>query len=418
MFWILNLFNMPLYIYIAKNREGESQTSHMVAANKHELAALLRNKGLILISAELAGHKKGLGESLNFIKKIKGIGTISLVEKMMFSRHLSVMINAGLSLNQALAILAKQTKSQKFKKIINQIEKDISQGQSFNESLKKHPKIFDNLYVNMVSVGETGGNLSEVLKILSEQMKKNHELISRVRGAMMYPSVIVVAMIGIGILMMIMVVPKLTEVFEEIDVDLPITTQFIIFISNFLKNNLILGLIGLVAFAVMIKFIMRNKEVKRFLHKIYLHLPVFGSLIRKINSARLSRTLSSLIKSGVPITNALEVVAKTLSNIHFKEALMDSIQEIEKGKKISETLGKYENLYAPMVIQMIGVGEETGSLSNILDNLADFYEEEIDNTTKNMSSILEPIIMVIIAAAVGFFAISMIQPMYSMIGGL
>jgi len=409
---------MPSYIYIAKNKKGENKTNHLAAINKHELAAILRNQGLVLISAEVVGQKKEISYYLNIIKRIKELGTISLVEKMMFSRHLSVMINAGLSLNQSLKILAKQTKSPKFKKIINQIEIDVSQGKTFSESLKKYPKIFDELYVNMIEVGETGGNLSEVLKILAEQMRKSHELISRVRGAMMYPAVIVIAMIGIGALMMIMVVPKLTEVFEELNVELPLSTRFIMLISSFLKNNLVLGIIIIISLIFIIKLIMKNDKVKRTLHGMYLHAPIFGSLIRKINSARLARTLSSLIESGVPIVKSLKVVAGTLSNIHFKEALLDATKEIQKGRKLSDSLSKYENLYTPMVIQMIGVGEETGSLSDILKNLADFYEEEIDNVTKNMSSVLEPIIMVVIGVAVGFFAISMIQPMYSMMSGV
>ncbi|MBU1177359.1 MAG: type II secretion system F family protein [Patescibacteria group bacterium] len=409
---------MPSYIYIAKNKKGENQTDHAIAINKHELASILRNQGLVLISAEVAGRKKEISYYLNIIKRIKELGTISLVEKMMFSRHLSVMINAGLSLNKALQILAQQTKSPKFKKIISQVEISVSQGKTFSESLKKYPKVFSELYVNMIEVGEAGGNLSEVLNILAEQMKKNHELISRVRGAMMYPAVIVIAMFGIGILMMIMVVPKLTEVFEELKVELPLSTRAIMFISSFLKDNIFLGIIIAISLFFAIKLITRNKEVRRALHGIYLHLPIFGSLIRKINSARLSRTLSSLIESGVPITKSLEVVAGTLSNIHFKETLLDATKEIQKGKKLSDSLNKYENLYTPMVIQMIGVGEETGSLSEILKNLADFYEEEIDNVTKNMSSVLEPILMVFIGVAVGFFAISMIQPMYSMMSGV
>ena len=409
---------MPSYIYTAKNKKGESQTNHLIAVNKHELAVVLRNQGLVLVSVEVAGKKKEAGYYLNIIKRIKELGTVSLVEKMMFSRHLSVMIDAGLSLNQALKILAKQAKSPRFKKIISRVEIDVSRGKTFSESLKKYPKIFNELYTNMIEVGETGGSLSEILKILAKQMKKNHELVSRVRGAMTYPAVIVIAMIGIGILMMIMVVPKLTEVFEELNVELPLSTRIILLISSLLKDNIVLGIIIIISLAFIIKLAVRNKNIKRTLHGIYLHIPIFGSLIRKVNSARLARTLSSLIESGVPIVKSLKVVAGTLSNIHFREALFNAAKEIQKGEKMSKSFGKYENLYTPMVVQMIDVGEETGSLSDILKNLADFYEEEIDNVTKNMSSVLEPIIMIVIGAAVGFFAISMIQPMYSMMSGI
>ena len=274
---------MPSYIYIAKDKKGKNQTDHIIAANKHELAGILRNQGLVLISAEVVGVKKEAAYYLNIIKRLKELGTISLVEKMMFSRHLSVMINAGLSLNQALKILARQTKSPRFKKIISQVEISVSQGKSFSESLKKYPKVFNELYTNMIGVGEEGGNLSDVLNVLAEQMKKNHELISRVRGAMMYPLVIAIAMIGIGILMMIMVVPKLTEVFDELNVELPLSTRIIMFISSFLKDNILLGIIGLIIIFFIIKIAIRKKEVKRTLHKIYLYFPIFGSLIRKIN---------------------------------------------------------------------------------------------------------------------------------------
>jgi len=249
-------------------------------------------------------------------------------------------------------------------------------------------------------------------------MKKDHELISRVRGAMIYPAVIIFAMIGIGILMMIMVVPKLTEIFEEMNLDLPLSTKIIIGLSNFLTNNYIWGIIILIGLIILVRLAYKIKQIKKQFHNIYLYLPIFGALIRKVNSARFARTISSLIESGVPIVKALKIVSGTLKNIHFKKALTDSALQVQKGIALSKALSNYQNLYTPMVIQMIKVGEETGNLSDILKTLADFYEEEIDNTTKNMSSIIEPVIMIIIGVAVGFFAVSMIQPMYSMMGGI
>ena len=408
---------MPTYLYTAKTKKGESKAGTLEAINKHELAAILRRQGLVLISAETTVQKEKTGrfDLRDFLRKI---GRISLVEKMVFSRHLSIMIKAGLSLNQALRALAEQTKNTKFKKIISRVEENVRRGQSLSDCLAKYPKVFNELYVNMVRVGETSGNLDKVLKILAEQMRKDHELISRVKGAMMYPAVIIIAMIGIGILMMIMVVPKLTEVFTEFEMELPLSTQIIIGLSNFLKNHSLLGLVILIGLIILLRLSLRNKKVKRVLDKIYLHLPILGSLVQKVNAARFARTLSSLVDSGLAIVNALKIVAGTLGNIHFKEALINSATQVQKGKELSRALSNYRNLYPPMVIQMIQVGEQTGSLSDILKNLAGFYEEEIDNTTKNLSSIVEPIIMIIIGAAVGFFAVSMIQPMYSMMGGL
>jgi len=408
---------MPTYLYIAKTKKGENKAGTLEAINKHELAAILREQDLVLISAETTAQKEKAGhfDLKDFLQRI---GRISLVEKMIFSRHLSIMIKAGLSLNQALRVLAEQTKNPKFKKIIGRVEEDLRRGQPLSDCLAKEPKVFNELYISMVRIGETSGNLDKVLKILAEQMRKDHELISRVRGAMMYPAVIITAMIGIGILMMIMVVPKLTEVFTEFNMELPLSTQMIIGLSNILKNHLLLGLMSLIGLIVLLRFGLKNKKFKRVLDKIYLHLPILGSLVQKTNSARFARSLSSLMESGLAIVNALQIVAGTLGNIHFKEALVNSAEQVQRGKELSRALSNYKNLYPPMVVQMIQVGEQTGSLSDILKNLADFYEEEIDNTTKNLSSIIEPVIMVIIGAAVGFFAISMIQPMYSMMGGI
>ncbi len=408
---------MPSYLYTAKTKNGQTKTDTLEAVDSHQLADFLRKQGLFLISAEEveAGPKNGQFPLKNLIQLISHV---SLVEKMIFSRHLAIMVKAGLSLNQALKILAKQTKNPKFKKIISQIELSVRRGQSFSNSLAKYPKVFDELFVNMVRVGEASGSLDKVLKILAEQMDKDHQLISRVRGAMMYPAVIILAMIGIGIMMMTMVVPKLTAIFSELKIDLPLSTQIVIGLSNFLQEHFVWGLVILAGLAVLLRSALKNPRVKRLLDKTYLKLPILGRLIQKINSARFARTLSSLVNSGVSIVKALQIVAGTLGNVYFKEALLISAEQVQKGKPLSSILANYGKLYPPMVAQMVQVGEQTGSLSEILVNLADFYEEEVDNTTKNLSSIIEPVIMVVIGAAVGFFAVSMIQPMYSMMGGV
>lgn len=407
---------MPNFLYAAKNQKGEAKTGKLEATNEHELAAILRQKGLILISAETADGEKKFGFDIK--KIVARFGHVSLVERMMFTRHLAVMVKAGLSLNQALKTLAEQTKNPRFKRAIARIEENVRQGKTFSESLALFPRIFNNLYVNMIKVGETSGNLDKVLNNLAEQMGKDHDLISRIRGAMIYPAVIIITMLGIGILMMIMVVPKLSEVFEELNVDLPLSTQVIIGISNFLQNHLILGIVILIVSFFLARLSLRNKAVKRVLHKVYLYMPILGPLLKKINSARFARTIGSLTESGVAIVKSLEITAGTLGNIHFKESLIACGQEVQKGKELSESLSNYKNLYTPMVIQMVGVGEQTGNLSSILKTLAEFYEEEIDKITKNMSSILEPVIMIVVGTAIGFFAVSMIQPMYSMMGGL
>ena len=290
---------MPIYIYTAKTKEGDSKTGTQEAINKHELAGLLRQQGLILISAETAGAKKKITDYLTTESLNNMFGRVSLVEKMIFSRQLAVMIDAGLSLNQALEALAEQIKNPKFKKIISQIEENIRRGKSFSDSLAEYPKIFNTIYVNMVLVGESSGNLSQILKILAEQMRKDYELLRRVKGAMIYPAIIIITMIGIGIMMMIVVVPQLTEIFVELKIELPLSTRIIIGLSNFLKDNFILGLIVFIAFIVLLRFLVRIKGVKKALHKTYLHLPIFGQLIRRQFSC-----LGRCLPAGPPVDGA------------------------------------------------------------------------------------------------------------------
>ena len=406
---------MPFYTYKAKTPQGETKTGNKEAADQRELARALHQEQLLLVSAEAAGVKKpALGEFtlLSLIRRI------TLVEKMMFTKNLAVMVDAGLGLSQALRSLSEQTKSPKFSKVIIQIERNVREGKAFSDSLAEHDKIFNELYINMVRVGETSGNLSEVLRLMADQMKKDHELVSRVRGAMIYPGVIVTSMAGIGTLMMIVVVPQLKEVFSDLEIELPFLTRMIISFSEFLTNNLLLGVLALVVVIVLIRMAARTNSGKKFFHKIFLILPIIGSVSQKVNSARFARTFSSLIDSGVSMVRTLEITAGTLGNIFFSESLQISAKEVQKGKPLSQCLASYSSLYPPMVIQMLEVGEETGGISDVLKNLADFYEGEVNNITKNMSAIIEPVLMIIVGGAVGLFAVSMIQPMYSMMSSI
>jgi type IV pilus assembly protein PilC len=260
--------------------------------------------------------------------------------------------------------------------------------------------------------------LQEVLFDLAEQMKKDHELVSRVKGAMTYPIVILIAMVAVGIVMMVLVVPRLSAVFNDLGVELPPTIQFIINMGDFLQKNLILFLLSVAIIIVSIRFFSRTTTGQKFFHAIWLRFPIFGEIIKKINSARFAATLSSLTDSGVSIVKAMEITAGTLGNVYYKEALIRASKEVQKGHPLSKALVPFENIYPPMVLQMIGVGEQTGSLSDVLKNLASFYEEEINNVTKNLAAVIEPVIMIIVGIAVGFFAVSMLQPMYSMMQGI
>lgn len=409
---------MPTFYYTAKSQKGEIKSGTLEARDKHNLAQALRREGFILTSSQSMGEERKKGK-IDLANRFKGIiGRVTLIEKVMFARHLAVMIGAGFSLHKGLEVLAKQTKNSNFKKIINDITNRIKKGEALASSFAKYPKVFNNFFVSMIRVGEKGGNLEGVLKILADYLKKEHEFITKVKGAMVYPAVIVIAMIGIGILMMIVVMPKITAMFEELKVDLPLATRIIIAISNFLANYFIIGIVILLGCIFIIFKFLKTKKGKHFLSWFFLKMPLFNKITRKMNCARFARGFSSLMKSGVPVVESLNITAQTVSNVYYSKSLFEAATEVKKGKKIQESLEKNKEIYPILVSQMIGVGEETGQLSEISDRLAGFYEEEVKNITDNLASVIEPVLMIIIGIIVGFFAVSMIQPMYSMMQAL
>lgn len=414
---------MPTFYYTAKSLAGESKTGKLEAKDERALAQALRKRGYILTSAKSleveekksARNWSALGGKISF----KGLfRRVSLVDKLMFTRHLAVMIGAGFSLYQGLEVLAKQTESQTFRSVLNKLVEKLKKGQTLADSLAEYPRIFNEFFISMVEIGEKGGNLEGVLKILAQQLKREHELRSKIRGAMFYPLVILAAMIGIITLMMLVVVPKLTAIFEEMDVELPLTTQILIGISKFLSNYFYLGAIVFLILIVILGKLVRTKKGKQIVSLVFLKIPLIGKIVKKINCARFARSLSSLIESGVPIIESLKITSRTVGNTFYSGSLIKTAEEVKKGKKIQESLEQYKELYPALVSQMIGVGEQTGELSDIMKRLADFYEEEVKNITSNLTSVIEPILMIILGGAVAFFAISMIQPMYSMMGTL
>jgi len=343
---------------------------------------------------------------------------VSLKEKIFFTRNLQVMIAAGISLPRALATLAGQTKNQKFKNVLKEIQEEVVRGKAFSQALTSHPDVFPEFFQNMVKVGEEAGTLEEVLKVLTSQMEKENDLKSKIKGAMVYPAVILLTMTGIGILMLIMVVPKLAETFAELNIELPATTKLVISLGTFLAEKWYLAILIIFAFLILLRIILKTKTGKRIKDSLILKFPVISPIIRKTNTAHTARTLSSLIAAGVPIVRSLEIVSQTLGNFYFREVITEAAEKVRKGGKLSQALMPYQNLYPPVVIQMIEVGEETGETSSILAKLADFFEEEVTTVTKNLSSVIEPLLMLLIGGVVGFFAISMIQPIYAMLGAL
>lgn len=419
---------MPTFSYSAKNLEGKTESGFREAGDKLAVARELRSRGFVPLTIE---EKKGEGEKSrsggNFLKALlkfdlgplmDKIGGISLTDRIMFSRHLAVMIEAGVPTTRALTTLSKQTKNTVFKSAILRVEEDIRKGERISDALAKHPRIFDSLYVSMIRSGDATGEIVEILNLLADHLKKEHDLKSRVKGALMYPAVIVTAMGGIGALMMTMVVPKLAQIFKDLDAELPILTKIVISTSDFISSNWIFILASLPVFFFIFKKFVATSIGKRFFSKILLKVPLFSGLTKKINSARFARTLSSLVEGSVPILEALSITKDTLANFYYRESLGKMYTSVKDGKPLFEAIERFENIYPALIVQMVRVGEETGALGEVLKHIAEFYEEEVDNATKNMSTIIEPILMLIIGAVVGLFAISMIQPMYSMMGNV
>lgn len=418
---------MPTYSYTAKSQDGETKEGFVEAKDKIEVARSLRREGLVPLTIKISGTDKESREGNNILRQIvkfdinrllDSIRGVSLADKMMFSRHLAVMISAGVPLTKALNVLGRQSRNYKFKRAITKVEEEIREGKTLSDALSKHPNIFSILYISMVRSGETAGNLSEVLELLADQLKKEHELRSRIKGALMYPSVVVIAMMGIGILMMTMVVPKIAEVFEELGSDLPLTTRIIITTSDILSKYWIIILPSFIPLLYLFKKFLSTKNGKHVSSWVFLKMPTIKSITQKINSARFARTLSSLLGGGVPILDSLTITKDTLGNYYYQKSIDKIHEDVKAGKTLYESISRFENIYPGLIVQMIEVGEETGELGHILNRIADFYEEEVNNATRNLSSIIEPILMLIIGSAVGFFAVSMIQPMYSVMGNI
>ncbi len=400
---------MPKYHFEARTFGGEIRKGEIEAKNLQELIKILKDQGLFLIkvSGEKEKKRKFRIPSISF--------GVSLADKMFFTRNLKVMVSAGLPLTKALFSLANQVKSKTFKKAILEIRERVEKGESFSQALNLFPRIFPPIYQNMVKVGEESGRLEEVLEILAKQLEREHELKSKVKGAMIYPAVVVSAMIGIGILMLVMVVPKLAETFEELEIELPPTTKFVIFLGNFLSKNFLFFFFGIIIFFLAFNWFLKTKRGKKIFDSLILKIPIISNISRKQNSALFTRTLSSLISAGVSLPRALEITAGTLGNVFFQEALIDGAERVKKGERLSQVLKEYQKFIPLTTISMIEVGEETGETAQILEKLADFYEDEITNATKNLASVIEPVLLLLIGGAVGFFAISMVQPMYSML---
>lgn len=402
---------MALFQFTALRQGGEKYTGTREAETRQEVIDALKAEGSVALLVDPVrgrpGRKKFSFKMVLF-ERVKGS------DKIIFARNLSAMIAAGLPLSRALAVLEKQTKSPALKKTLAAVGERIKQGDSLPEALAAFPKVFSPLFVAMTRAGAESGALPQALQTVATQMERSYELTRKVRGAMIYPAIVVTVMFGIGIMMLIYVVPTLAQTFASLNTDLPAPTRFIIATSNLFIQHGLLMAAAIAAFIFALVWAGRTGSGKKLIDRGLLYVPVVGGIVAKVNAARTARTLSSLLTSGVGALQALSITKDVVQNACFRPVIEEAHQAVEKGRPLSAAFVAAEKIYPVMFAEMAAVGEETGDLPGMLGRVAQFYEDEVEQQTKDLSTIIEPVLMVVIGGGVGFFAVAMIAPIYSL----
>jgi len=398
------------YQWSGKTTKGAITSGEMVAGTKDEVIAQLRRKNITAtVVTEKTETKKGLLSGLSLG------GGVTDKDIVVFTRQFSTMIDAGLPLVQGLEILSTQVENKSLAKNLTVIKADVEGGSTYADALRKHPKIFSELYVNMVAAGEAGGILDTILNRLAAYIEKAMKLKKKVKGAMIYPAVVTSVAVLVIAVIMIFVIPTFSQMFASLGGTLPLPTRIIVGMSHFIAGIgglIVAGLI--VAIIVSIVQIRKTEKGKKVIDSIALKLPIFGILLRKVAVAKFTRTLGTLISSGVPILDGLEITAKTAGNKVIEYAIMDVRQAVSEGKTLEEPLTKAK-VFPPMVTHMIAVGESTGALDAMLGKIADFYDDEVDNAVANLTAMMEPLLMVFLGGAIGFIVVAMYLPIFKMI---
>jgi type IV pilus assembly protein PilC len=396
---------MPVYIWKGKTRQGTVTKGVMEAANAEAVMAQLR--GQMLTPMTVKAKSKDLSDYFDFLKQ-----PITTKDLVIFTRQFATMIDAGLPLVQCLKILGDQQENSTFKAIIDEVRSDVEQGSTFADALSKHPKPFDSLFCNLVAAGEIGGILDTILNRLATYLEKADKLARKVKGAMVYPATVTVVAIGVIVLLLVKVIPTFEKMFADFGSDLPGPTQIVVDISNFMQEWIVFAMVG--ATVVIVSFLQarrRSRKFRRATDALFLKSPIFGSLLRKVAVARFTRTLGTMISSGVPILDGLDIVAKTAGNVIVEEALVSVRNAIAEGRTIAEPLAE-SGVFPGMVVQMIAVGEETGAMETMLGKIADFYDDEVDTAVDAITAMLEPLMMVGLGGTVGSMLVAMYLPIF------
>lgn len=355
----------------------------------------------------------------NFLKKIiSGVKRVSLKDKMIFFKHLGLMLKAGLPLREGVATIKDQLKDNYFKKVLKNILTSIEAGESLSNSLAKHPGVFDKLTINVIKIGEESGTLRENLFYLADQFEEKYKLKRKIRAVMIYPALVLIATIGLAVGLTVFVLPRLTSLFKSLDFALPWPTKALLRLSEMLQNHGIWILIAIVALVILIITLSRLKPVRKFKHRLYTFLPIIAPISKDKNLAEFSRNMGLLLQSGVPILRSLQITADSLDNSVYREKLKKVSENVKAGESISSNLEEFSYYFPELATRMISAGEKSGSLTKNFFYLGNFYHEKVNSTIENLPSILEPVLLVVIAVLVGFVAVSILLPIYELTGNL
>ncbi len=397
---------MAIYLWEGRTRQGTIKKGEMEAANEAVARSFLRKEGIIPL--KITAKPKDIAESLPFLKpKVKGKDVV------VFTRQLATMIASGLPLLQALEILSSQQENKTFKKVISEVKLDVETGSTFADGLKKHPKVFDELFVNLVAAGEVAGMLDTVLNRLAAYTEKAMKLKSKVKGAMTYPIIVLVVAIGVVSILLVFVIPMFQKMFAEMGGTMPAFTQMVINLSEFTQKNIIWAIVGVIFLVFAFRRFHASKGGRVFIDDLVLKLPVLGEVIRKVAVAKFTRTLGTMLASGVSILDGLDIVAKGSGNKTIEKSLLETKKRISEGKNMAEPLAE-SGVFPPMVVQMIAVGESTGALDQMLGKIADFYDDEVDTAVEALTSMIEPMMMVFLGGTIGGLVVAMYLPIFKM----
>ncbi len=397
---------MPIYLWNAKTRSGEKKKGELEAATPDSVSLHLKNMGLV--PDKVKEKPRDISEIFPFLAP-----PVTIKDLVVFTRQFAVMVDAGLPLVQCLQILADQQDNITFKNVLRAVRGDVESGLTFAESLAKHPKVFDDLFVNLIAAGEVGGILDTILNRLAVQLEKQEKLRKQLKGAMVYPATVSVIAVACIVLLLVKVIPVFEQMFADFGGTLPGPTQMVIALSAWMQAYIVYALSGIFIFFTLFgQARMRSLAFRYRTDAIALSLPVFGNIIKKVAVARFTRTLGTMISSGVPILDGLDIVAKTAGNMIIEEELQNTRQAISEGKTIAEPL-RGSKIFPSMMVQMVAVGEETGSMEVMLNKIADFYDDEVDSAVSGLTAMLEPIMMVFMGGSIGTILIAMYLPIFT-----